>query len=290
MSTSPVQPDLLQYPISDLYLFAEYLTRAAYLAATGSQAPPFNPALPVKQWLDPNPTGQPYLAFDTTAGKTVELPIPAAVASAVNLPGAYNYPAFQDTPTDATLDWPYGVVSQINSDTVCLLPNAQALLPQLQPLMPAGKTLSVVDSSEVGVFHTVYGTDPRRQWGLAINGVFDCYAKTLLLQQAAGGVGAQGHWLYGPLSGEPVTTLYLQWIQDPQVTEAPAGAGLVPVPIRPLLPNEEFQLVQPPDPLFGTATWMVVRTDLQPAVTLAEIQQLVAQYNAQPGVTPVAVG
>lgn len=157
MSTSPVQPDLLQYPISDLYLFAEYLTRAAYLAATGSQAPPFNPALPVKQWLDPNPTGQPYLAFDTTAGKTVELPIPAAVASAVNLPGAYNYPAFQDTPTDATLDWPYGVVSQINSDTVCLLPNAQALLPQLQPLMPAGKTLSVVDSSEVGVFHTVYG-------------------------------------------------------------------------------------------------------------------------------------
>jgi len=33
----------------------------------------------------------------------------------------------------------------------------------------------------------------------------------------------------------------------------------------------------------------VVRTDLQPAITLAEIQQLVAQYNAQPGVTAIAI-
>jgi len=81
----------------------------------------------------------------------------------------------------------------------------------------------------------------------------------------------------------------LTWLQDPQATTAPANALTLPVPIRPLLPNEQFELVPPSNPLFGTATWMVVRTDIQQAITLAEVQQLVAQYNAQPGVTAIAV-
>ena len=294
MSTSPAQPNLRQYPISDLYLFASYATRAAYVAAVGTQAPPFNPALPVKPWLDPAPSGQPYLVFDTTAGKTLELPIPAAAAGAVNLPGTYNYSTYGETPTDATLDWPYGVASPIDPATVCLEADAQAIANGIAFLFP-GKTVTVVDASSVGVYYTVYHTDPRRQWGIEVNGASPLgaglvlYAKTLMLQQMAGGVNAPGHWVYAPVSGEQATTLYIQWVEDPQVTAAPAGALTIPVPIRPLLPTEEFELIPPPDPLFGTATWMVVRTDMQPAITLTQIQQLVAQYNAQPGVAAIAI-
>ena len=229
MSTSPAQPNLRQYPISDLYLFASYATRAAYVAAVGTQAPPFNPALPVKPWLDPAPSGQPYLVFDTTAGKTLELPIPAAAAGAVNLPGTYNYSTYGETPTDATLDWPYGVASPIDPATVCLEADAQAIANGIAFLFP-GKTVTVVDASSVGVYYTVYHTDPRRQWGIEVNGASPLgaglvlYAKTLMLQQMAGGVNAPGHWVYAPVSGEPATTLYIQWVEDPQVTAAPAGA------------------------------------------------------------------
>ena len=68
------------------------------------------------------------------------------------------------------------------------------------------------------------------------------------------------------------------------------NAVTLPVPIRPLLPDEQFQLVAPSNPLFGQAAWMVVRTDLAPAITLAAVQQLVTEYNAQPGVTAIAIG
>ena len=298
MSTSPAQPNLRQYPISDLYLFASYSTRPAYVAAAGTQAPPFNPALPVKQWLDPAPSGQPYLVFDTTAGKTLELPIPASVAGAVNLPGTYNYPAYVETPTDAMIDCvaSYVASTPIDPSTLCLQAEAQAIASAITPLFP-GRTVTVADGSAVGVFFSAYPTDePRRQWCLLVDGVspsgagFNLYAKTLMLQSYSAGVGAPGHWFYGPIQDEPATVLYIQWVEDPQVTTAPAGAITLPAPIRPLLPAEEFELIPPPDPLFGTATWMVVRTDMQPAITLAQIQQLVAQYNEQPGVAAITIG
>jgi hypothetical protein len=135
----------------------------------------------------------------------------------------------------------------------------------------------------------VYGTDPRKQWGLqvAAGPIFD-FAQEFIEAAAEFGVGAPGHWTLASNNGNPPTMLP-GWVQDPQVTDAPADAVTLPVPIRPLLPNEQFQLVPPSNPLFGQAAWMVVRTDLQPAITLAEIQQLVAQYNAQPGVTAIAI-
>jgi hypothetical protein len=292
----PAQPNLGQYPISALYLFAVWLDRASFLAANGVQAPPFNPALPVKEWADASPSGQPYLAFDTTAGNTVELPLPASVADTVNLPGTYTYPTYADTPTDATLNWPYGVASPIDAATVCLEAEAQAIAKAIAFLFP-GKTVTVVDASSVGVYYTVYHNDPRRQWGIEVNGVsplgegFVLYAKTLMLESYIGGVGAPGHWVYGPVSGEPVTTLYIQWVRDAQVTAAPAGAITLPVPIRPLLADESFKLIPPQDPMFGSAgaQWMVVRSDFALAVTLAQVQALVAEYNAQPGVAAIAI-
>ena len=289
MSTTPAQPNLLQYPISDLYLFPSYMDRAAYLAAVGTQAPPFNPALPVKEWVDPAPGGQPYLMFDASASPTytVELAIPASAAGAVNLPGTYHYPAYAQTSTDAQMVGPYGSIGPVSPATICLQADAQTLATEFTALY--GKTVTVVDNSAAGIYHVVYGTDPRKQWGLqvAAGPIFD-FAQEFIEAAAEFGVGAPGHWTLASNNGNPPTMLP-GWVQDPQVTDAPADAVTLPVPIRPLLPNEQFRLVPPADPLFEQAIWMVVRTDLQPAITLVEVQQLVAQYNAQPGVTAIAI-
>jgi hypothetical protein len=282
--------------ISTLYRFPQYLTRAAYQLATGQQAPAFNPALPVKQWFDPAPNGQPYLVFDTTAGELLTLPLPASVAAAVNLPGTYNFPAFDDEPTDATLNWPYGVSGPINPSTVCLETEAQAIASEIAFLFP-GQTVSVVDSSAVGVFYTVYHSDPRRQWGIVVNGVSPSgaghalYAKALMIQSYVAGVGAPGHFIYTPAPGEPADDPTFQFIQDAQVTTAPAGSLTLPVPISPLPAGEQFVLVAPSDPAFSSAgsVWMIETTPAPVLITLAEVQTLVAQYNAQAGVTPLLV-
>jgi hypothetical protein len=289
MSTTPAQPNLLQYPISDLYLFTNYLDRAAYLAAVGTQAPPFNPALPIKGWADPAPGGQPYLMFDRAAppAYTVELAVPASAAGAVNLPGAYNYPAYVETPTDAQEVGPYGSIGQVSLHTLCMQADAQTLANEFTTLY--GKAVTVVDNSAKGIYYVVYGMDPRRQWGLQVAGgpLFD-YAQSFIEAAAEYGVGAPGHWTLASNNGKPPTMLPT-WVKDTPVTGAPADALTLPVPIRALLPDEQFQLVPPSNPLFGQAAWMVVRTDLSPAITLAEVQQLVAQYNAQPGVTAIAI-
>jgi hypothetical protein len=315
MSTTPAQPDLPQYPISDLNLFANYADRAAYLAAVGTEAPPFNPALPIKGWADPAPNGEPYLMFDAASPPfyTVELAVPASAAVTVNLPGAYSYPAYVEVPTDAQMMGPYGPVGPVPASELCLEADAQAVASAIAPLYP-GASLTVVDNSPAGMIYVLYGTDPRRMWGISITGIRNIagmsaaittimidYAQALIEAQAgvgAGGtgwgVGAPGHWELvsnnGPIGpGLVGPTILPGWVQDPQITVPPPNAVTLAVPIRPLLPNEQFQLVPPSNPLFGQAGWMVVRTDMPPAITLTEVQQLVAQYNAQPGVTAIAI-
>jgi hypothetical protein len=292
---NPSQPDLAQYPISELDLFPSYATRAAYLAATGKQAPPFNPALPLKAWFDSVALGADgpaaYIVFDSTSAATgyeVAMGVPASSAG-VNLVGTYNFPAYVEVPTDATETGPFGPVGLVEPNTVCLLADAQALAVAIAPLYP-GKTVSVLDNSAKGIYRIVYGNDPRRQYGITVSGGGPSwqFAQSLIESKYVIGVGSPGHWA---IAQEGMTAFAgLTWMADPQVTTAPAGALSVPVPIRALLPNEQFQLVPPSNPLFSVATWMVVRTDMQLAVTLVQIQQLVAQYNAQAGVTPVTLG
>jgi hypothetical protein len=284
-------------PISALYLFAVYLTREAYLTAMGKQAPPFDPAKPVKFWFDPSPSGQPYSAFDTTAGTLITMPLSPSVAESVNIPGPYNYPAFEDTATDATLDWPYGVSGPISPATVCLYSEALAIAAAIAPCFP-GQTVTVVDGSTVGVYYTVYHVDPRRQWAIEVNGKspygFTLYAKTLMILSYAAGVGALGTWSYAPIQGEPVTTLYLVWTATPQITVAPENAITLPPPIKALAADQQFTLVPPNNPMFPSEgpQWMVETippAPPAPVITLEELQADVAQYNARPGVTPVTL-
>jgi hypothetical protein len=289
-------PSLNLTPISALYLFAVYLTRASYQATFERQAPPFDPTKPVKNWFDRDANGQPYLMFDTTAGKLITMPLPAAIASSVNLPGSYNYPAFVETPTDATQNCLVSEIAPtpIDPATLCLQTEAQAIAKAIAFLF-AGKTVTVAQQA-YGMFYGVFPADElRRQWCILVNGVspygagFDLHAKTLILGRDSGGVGAPQHWIYAPADGEPANDPTVQSIPDEQITLVPAGAMTLPVPIEPLAADQQFVLVPPSNALFGQATWMVETIPPPPVVTLAEVQQLVAQYNAQAGVAAIAI-
>lgn len=261
----PTQPNQPQYQISTLDLFPVYASRAAYQQATGQQAPPFDPSQPLKGWADHAPSGQPYLVFDSTAAATGfvrEMALTPAQAAQLNLPGVYNYPAYVSPPTDAVEVGPYGPLGPVSPDQVCLQAGAQAIANQIAPLYP-GQTVSVVQENG-GLFHYVYGLDPRRDWYIQVgNQTFN--AQALIEAQNGHGAGAPGHWA--------LTSAGLNWVSDSPVTAAPANAVTIPVPIRPLLPNE--QIVHLPGSLFNqSGSWVVERTDLpQPSQPETNDQQ-----------------
>jgi hypothetical protein len=273
----PAQPDQPQYQISALDLFPVYATRAAYQQTTGDQAPPFNPSQPLKGWADPAPTGQPYFVFDSTAASTgyvSTLNITAAQASTLNLPGTYNYPMPVTTPTDA-MEWgPNSPIGPVDPTTVCIQADAQKVANEIAFLYPAQPISVQLD--QPGIYHIVYGMDPRRQWYIQIgpgSGIAYFMAAAMINQKSAThGVGSPGHWAATP-APTPVTGLPPKpaptWVYDPPVTTAPANAATLAPPIRALLPNE--QIVHLPGSLFSQAgTWVVERTDLpqpQPAET-----------------------
>ena len=274
----PTQPNQPQYQISTLDLFPVYATRAAYQQATGQQAPPFDPSRPLKGWADPAPNGQRYLVFDSTAAATGyvrQITLTPAQAAQLNLPGIYNYPAYVAPPTDAVEAGPSGPIGPASPDQICLQADAQAIANQIAPLYP-GQTITVVQENS-GLFHYVYGLDPRRQWYIQVgNQAFN--AQALIEAQNGHGAGAPGHWA--------LTSPGLNWVSDPPVTVAPANAVTIPVPIRPLLPNE--QIVHLPGSLFNQAgSWVVQRTDLpqpsQPETTDQQFADLKAMLTAIQG-------
>ena len=168
------------------------------------------------------------------------LPYTMAVteAATVNIAGAVVYPPYVIAPTDATRGG-----SAINPGYLSLEADAQAVMTAL-----AGTGL--FDDGATAVLPNIYPPDElRRSWsflwqGRAVN------VGQLLVQEYAKGVGAPGHWDVS--SGSPV------WVADP-----PPPSGLDdtrpprPVPVRPLLPNEQLQA----GPL-GIGI-QVLRTDLQ---------------------------
>lgn len=294
-TTLPIpQPDAQYYPVSDLDIFVNLAAnvattpsitaRAACLALTGKQAPPANASMPEQDWFDPAPAGAPYLIFND--GVAQEVPIPPAIAGVPNLPGAYDFPPYASVAVPSLAVWvPW--LTEVSPDDICTQEAAQALANTLAPLYK-GCTLTVVDNTSNGASWSInYAPaeavgDMRRMYGISITGAIALmldYAQNLI--RAASyqyGVGSPGSWSL-PTSGPPVPV----WTSMPQNTACAPGPA-TPVPIRALLPNEQFQVVPPSNPLFGKAGWMVVRTDLSPTITLEMVQQDLAAYNAQPGV------
>ena len=205
-----------------------------------------------KEFMTPQPNA--HLSFPTSPAPTQPVPVTLVV-----------YPPFVDAPTDAQLFGPGGFICPLSTSELCTPEEAQAVANQLATLFP-GKTASYFDASPTigsGAFYVVYHADPRRQFVFLLNGVspgapagttnaymWPTYIKTLLLQSYKGGVGAPGSFIYAPASGEPANDPTFQWIPTPQAVAAPTAAP----------------------------------------ITLEQVQQFIAAYNAQATTTtPVAL-
>lgn len=268
----PPQPSSEYYGIAALSLFQNF-SRASYLAAFGVQAPPYDPLRLIKYWFDS--TADTSSAANVSVYKILgqdqsgnwglqQMVIPASEAATVNLIGSVNYPAYAVAPTLATRGG-----SIIN-------PSYLSLQSQALDLMTKIGGSSLIDEGVSPVFPVIYPAgEPRRMWDIVIHGSGTPYNVGLLMQEEnANGVGYPGHW---------DTSNGVTWVPDPP---APTGADDTRpprvMPLRALLPNEQFQAG-----LMGVG---IVRTDLQIAqnqtngeflpddrATLQRIYQLVSR-------------
>lgn len=92
--------------LSARYRFRQY-TRASFQAATDVQAPPWNPAYPIKDWADPDAAegvDSSYQVWNgsVTAPALITLTIPGIEAGSVNLPGTPTFARYLVAPTQAT--------------------------------------------------------------------------------------------------------------------------------------------------------------------------------------------
>jgi len=122
--------------------------RADYLAAQGTEAPPFVGGQPVKRWLvsgldtaDPNATYTfNYLGLDASGNPAVlSMTMPASTAVTLNMPGAYSYPSYASwlsgrAPTSGTIVYTYfgqTLVNPMDLSSLFLPAEAQALAAEM---------------------------------------------------------------------------------------------------------------------------------------------------------------
>ncbi len=257
----PAQPDLLAYGVQELALFVSY-TRDSYLAAWGVQAPAWDPTRVKKSWFDTtvdasnstNVAVYKIVGTEASGNYTIQqMVIGAQEASTVNLPGAIEYPPYVIAPTDATRNG-----QPLNPNYLSMQSDAEALMTLF------GATGIVDEAATTAVFPTVYPPDePRRLWDVLYHGL-PLNVGLLLMMEYANGIGAPGSWDMSGTSpasgGAPI------WIAAPP---APTGANDTrparSMPVRDLLPNEEFQM--------GLMGVSIIRTDLQ-----QQANQLAGQF------------
>ena len=248
-------------PITELYLFPR-LTRAEYLKAHGTQAPPWDKTRRIQRWFDPsaNPDAdalavRQYGVFDPAVGRFRTMQVLEREAATPNLPGSFDYPKHRVFPTRAVLRSTFdGSEHPLNPAYLCEEAEALALAAEL------GLPLSAVRPTQFGgPWQFVWNGESRRLWVIEWKGGTH-QASSLLSGKYRAGVGAPGRW---DLSGaEPV------W-----VSEVPTDTGEmdprpeVEMPMRPLRADEKLRQV-----LGGG--WVVVGAD---ALTDRELLEKIAE-------------
>jgi hypothetical protein len=211
------------------------------------QARPWDTSRPPKFWFDSsadvsapgNVAAYRIFAADSAGTWALrQMALPAAIAAAINLPGAITYPPYVIPPTSATRGG-----SPQNPLYLSLESDARTLIATLG-------ASGLVDEGATVYFPVFYPADePRRMWAILLNGHQQNVGE-LLAGRNARGIGSPGHW--------DTSAGFAVWIPDP-----PAPIGLddsrpsQPVPVRDLLPNEKIQT--------GLMGVSIVRTDLQDA-------------------------
>lgn len=223
------QPDSPQYPVAALFLYTEY-DRASWLAATGKQPPPFDSTKPLKTWCATDISG-PYTGYNdrTKAFEQFTAPEPGMV----NLPGAYEYPRYVPPTTTVKYNF-FGTDLWLGSGNVARKADADFIAAEL------GGT--VVESTD---WPYTYGDSDARVYQIRI-GQTDNNAGRLAAIRFAQGYRRPGHWENG----------VMRFVPDQPPTEPVAGGpAVLPVPCRPLLPNEKL--------VAGLFNSMIQRTDKQ---------------------------
>jgi len=212
--------------LTDRYQFPLYPDRAAYKAASGQDAPAWNPNYPIKQWFDPEGGGS-YQVYNEqpAAPALVPLTMPVAEAWTVNLPGAMSFPAYVPEPTPATQQLTLAghifPATPIDPSTLSTPEQANALA------QICGGTVVDPDASPSQFFVVAWNGETRRRFKIEFGGNANLtsYVGQILQQQNAKGVGAPGHWDSAQFASGMV------WVPD----AAPDGAGVtatVPIPIK----------------------------------------------------------
>jgi hypothetical protein len=219
--------------ITDRYQFPLYLDRAAYKAASGVDAPPFNPLYPIKQWFDPaGGTSFDVLNGSDTAPALVPLAMPSAEASTVNLPGAASFPAYVIAPTSATQQLTIAghvfPATAIDPSTLSTLDQANALA------KVCGGTVVDQDATPSQFFVVVWSGETRRRFkiqftsgpGTPADPNRTSYVGQIIQSLNAKGVGAPYHWSASQLAVGLLQPVF-EFVAD--------GSGVtakVPIPIK----------------------------------------------------------
>lgn len=231
----PPQPEEVLYGPDKLQLFPR-LTRATYREKYGVEPPPWDKAKRIKRWFDTsvlegvedaeNHVVQ-YEVFDATRPRGVRvLAMTAAEAAAPNLPGAAVYPKYVVAPTPAVIVAPIsGEKSGVNPEHLSDRAEAVALAAEL------GLDAAAVRESSLAMFVVYWNGERRRPWVIEWKGS-DLQVSLLLRMRYANGVGAPGRW---DVSGtSPV------WVPEAPETGEQDMRPEIPIPVRPLLPNERI--------------------------------------------------
>lgn len=251
---NPAQPDQAIYGFSALQTVPVF-TRASYLAAFGVQAPDFDAAKPPKYWFDSsvdtsnaaNVAIYDQVQLSGLSAEIVQMQLPAAEAACVNIPGLLTYPPYVIVPTDATISG-----QPINPDVLSSYQDAV----NLAASWGLGSSAVFDGDPTIGPFLVNYPADEtRRQWMILFKGVAENVGICLAAMYAQG-IGHPGSW---DLDGADPAWIPVPDPPDGISSGVPQPGTDVPIPVRPLLPNEQIIAT------LGGA--MIARTDMSSAAT-----------------------
>lgn len=191
---SPI-PNQAFYPVvPTLWNFDRYPTRAACLKE-GFQAGPFNSDRHKKTWRDATDfaaLGLPYAVYEyydraSNSFKTMVM-LPEEAAS-LNLPGAYQYPAYVKEPTPATCTSTItGAVSPLPLNGLSFLEDAKAIAAEIGAGDPVEKQFNTTSP-----FTIQWNGETRRLYWIRWQGS-DQEVSALVNLKNEFGVGAPGEW------------------------------------------------------------------------------------------------
>lgn len=226
LPVSPAKPVETTYGIERLEVYKRY-TRESFKAAFGVDAPNWDPTRRAKAWFNSQLVGAGdsfygYLGYDEATQSLRSVTIPSREAATVNLPGVTPWEPYEVAPTNAIEKLGHQPINAMRLST-----HAQALT-MMNALKLNNQT--VVDEG-LGVID--YGDDDRREWAILPDGG---NVGLLLELQGQSGVGhpgkfgrsADGTWFWTPAE-----------VQD-GINTGVATEQAVPVPLRPLTPDERF--------------------------------------------------